>query len=383
MSSVSPTLFRTVWLVVISICLVGCFVVYQKYQFYSRGLESEDIFVTTPTDQDFSQLSTVEASPEKRGRGLKPNLQQVKMIVPDRPHNPNEIIDAEEKRRFLRRREFVITTDNWGFRTSVISMKKKEEDSKNKNRPRVLVLGDSKTFGWGVEYYQSYVYYLEKALPIEVINASMPGSVPMDAALEVERLVQNFSPSIVLFHFRPEYDTDDSIHRFLESIHHLQMKLGNAQLVLVLPPMSTFETVFDNIERYYQSDNIGVLEQRELQQKLPNITVIDTTSTFRTRQKQMVSQSDTLVLFSQKDGTQYLSTTTGKILIQTDAPTESWFSFLSFSPPTVFSTQIVQAFESNTKMREPLFLDGAHLDAEGSRLFAEIVAQSIRSKIPK
>ena len=62
--------------------------------------------------------------------------------------------------------------------TNSLGLRGPEIDSPKKHL-RVLCLGDSVTFGWGVEEQNAYPALLQQKIMAEVINAGVPG-VPTD-----------------------------------------------------------------------------------------------------------------------------------------------------------------------------------------------------------
>ena len=73
-------------------------------------------------------------------------------------------------------------------------------------RGGILALGDSLTFGEGVEVPDSWPYQLEDRLRVPVVNAGVPGySTPQMVAHLGEQL-ERFSPRIVLVTFSPSWD---------------------------------------------------------------------------------------------------------------------------------------------------------------------------------
>ena len=112
------------------------------------------------------------------------------------------------------------------------------------------------------------------------------------------------------------------------------------------------------------------------------MTIIDTSSVFRNKQKSDIEKlsnpKETLVLFREDDGIQYLQSQQQAIIAQAPAPSKPWYTFLFRQPVDVFADDILQKFEEDLSMREPYFLDGAHPDEKGNLLFAKIVAQKMK-----
>ena len=100
---------------------------------------------------------------------LLPNLSSATVVAPDRPHDPMELRNPETKAQIKRLREFTVSTNSQGFRGPEIPKKKQKR--------RILCLGDSVTFGWGVEEEASYPALLRKTLGFEVKQSPRVTSV--------------------------------------------------------------------------------------------------------------------------------------------------------------------------------------------------------------
>lgn len=91
-----------------------------------------------------------------------------------------------------------VVTNSLGFRNREISVKK------DKHSYRIICLGASPTFGWGVESAQTYPFLLEKELKektsskkIEVINVGQIGYTTHQGIILLEKYLLRYSPDIV------------------------------------------------------------------------------------------------------------------------------------------------------------------------------------------
>ncbi len=80
-------------------------------------------------------------------------------------------------------------------------------------RPRILLLGDSFAFGWGVEYEETFGARLEQTLrtgagPLEVWNTGVPGWSADDQLILLSQRGQELAPHLVLL-AETENDPDD------------------------------------------------------------------------------------------------------------------------------------------------------------------------------
>jgi lysophospholipase L1-like esterase len=93
-----------------------------------------------------------------------------------------------------------VATDNLGLRVRTHDNTKQSE-----NDYRVLCLGDSSTFGWRMEYDQTYPYLLKQRLKqtfrnVEVYNGGMPGYTSFQSLLLFESVVDRVKPQVVIIY---------------------------------------------------------------------------------------------------------------------------------------------------------------------------------------
>lgn len=108
-----------------------------------------------------------------------------------------------------------VSTNSWGLRGKEL---KKE---KNPNTYRILLLGDSMTFGWGVEDNQTYSYFLEQEFKdyaelqridkeIEVINAGFTDGITLDSFyVFLKETGIEFDPDLIILNLFPYNDLTD------------------------------------------------------------------------------------------------------------------------------------------------------------------------------
>lgn len=87
--------------------------------------------------------------------------------------------------------EFTVQANAHGLRDHPIS-------AKQPGKPRVLVLGDSFVYGWGVELSESWVKLVEADLGVEVLNAGQPGGYPRHYAATLERAMPLLQPDLIV-----------------------------------------------------------------------------------------------------------------------------------------------------------------------------------------
>jgi lysophospholipase L1-like esterase len=94
--------------------------------------------------------------------------------------------------------EFAFTAE-----TNAVGIRDREIDLNNKNGLRVIALGDSFTYGWGVEGAESWPKVLERLLndkkqPAEVLNLGCPGTSVDAYATIAERAIPLLKPDLVI-----------------------------------------------------------------------------------------------------------------------------------------------------------------------------------------
>ena len=180
----NPIVFRLVWSVVGLVAIIAMIIVYQSYQEAQlrKQQESDAIFdhnadapafKKNPPSQQQTNSQQIDSPQGGASLGLRTNLRRAKMVIPDRPHDPEEIPTQEMKEDFLRRREFTISTDAKGLRIADPPQNGTVPAPQNNNDFTIVCIGASESFGWGVPYEESYPAVLAKELNVNVINASV------------------------------------------------------------------------------------------------------------------------------------------------------------------------------------------------------------------
>jgi hypothetical protein len=132
---------------------------------------------------------------------------------PVRVYRVKEDLDFLHKTREYTARYY---TNALGMRTDV--QRRLPEDPKPKDVFRILSLGPSFAFGWGVNYEDSYIYQIAKALRvpgkrIELVNLGTP-SQPMSYQLRWLKHSGDYQPDLIIqtvYGYIPDVDTDDKL----------------------------------------------------------------------------------------------------------------------------------------------------------------------------
>jgi lysophospholipase L1-like esterase len=295
-----------------------------------------------PVESDSFLLEATQLGTE--GHLLIPNLDKARIVTADRPHDPEEVRSPEHMSRISRRRVFYLSTSSQGFRGPEVT---------EKTGFRILCIGESVTFGWGVTAEESYPAKLAKLLGVEVINAGVPAMRPYNMAAWLQQNAKKYNPDLVLLTGRPDWGRPEPWRAFFSSLRAAKKAAHPAPLGLVLPPISNFDI-----------RGKGKLEEerRQLQAGLSDVPWLDLTPAFR---KALPAEGVSLKI---EDGMhRMIDLSTGNILAEGIAPADR-------PGMPAMAGEIIVALEEDHSLREPLIFDGAHPDAEGNQLFAEEVA---------
>ena len=276
---------------------------------------------------------------------LLPDLDKATVVVPDRPHDPSEVRCTERFSKIKHRRHFEVSTNSLGLRGVEIP-----EDGKT----RILCLGDSVTFGWGVKEDETYPARLAQELNVNVINAGVPAMKPSSIAAWAAQSGAQLKPDLVLFTRRPDWGTPNPYQDFQNAVRKVVQSVPDARVAVVMPPVSTFDPM--GAKQHAE-------EYKRVRQMLGGTPVLDLTEAFRKALPQ-----PGYIMTLQKGLQRMQDAETGAVLVEAAAPSHG------------LATAIVDAFESDNSVREPLFFDGGHPDAEGFELFAREVADWIKAQ---
>ena len=285
-----------------------------------------------------------QSAPElgPRAHRLLPNLSNSQVVVPDRPHDPMEVFAEDKATSITRTRQFSVSTNSLGFR----------DDPVIENPTfRIVCVGDSVTFGWGVAAEQAYPAQLESQLGIDVINTGVPALKPNHIEKYLIGFLDILKPDIVLVAMRPNWMSPNPLQQYTQTMKnvHRNLEKNGIQMGLILPPLASFDPMG-------RSNNSRELEF--IRQQLSDTPLLDLTPIFD------ANLPDTGVFLRLDNGTQQMvDRASGNILAEGPQP----------KPPQSLASEIIQYFEQNPSIQEPLFFDGGHPDAEGFVVFGEAV----------
>jgi hypothetical protein len=289
---------------------------------------------------------------------LLPNLEEARVFQPDRPHSFQEIHAWRqgEGASINRVREYALNTN--AFRLRGPKMK-----PKRRAVTRIVAIGDSVTHGWGVSLEQSYPAQLERKLRdkghrVEVINAGVPANPVSVMELWCTTIGPDLKPDIVIWTRRSAQHGPQPVLSYARAVQRCKRATG-AEMIVALPPVSTFDVKGSRIwetERNHLAAAIGTGAK----------VVMDLTPHFRRAQKgrgEMLEERDGQLAVVDQE--------TGKVWL-TAAPT-------SHDLPA----EIYALFEAEAEVREALFFDEGHPDAEGFEIFADSLVTPVSRLLPE
>lgn len=284
---------------------------------------------------------------------LKPDLKNARVVVPDRPHDPQETMRqrAGEGITIRRMRSFRLSTNSLRLRGPVPSLKVP-------GRKRVIALGESVTNGWGVSDTETYPARLQahlesKGRSVDVINAGVPANRPevMAKWCAVEGVA--LQPDLLLWSGRPLSHGPFEGHPWVEGLKVCGAAL-HVPVIAVLAPLSAFDV---------DGQRVGHRDTEALAQTLAplGVPLVDMSPHFA---KARQGRGETLVL-----GFKTLSVVdqeSGKVWLEVPTPAEP-----------KLPQAVLDLFEREPEVAEALMYDGGHPDAEGYDLMATVLIEPV------
>ncbi|MDP6933744.1 MAG: hypothetical protein QGG40_12550 [Myxococcota bacterium] len=335
----------------------------------------EAVWVSYARSQVAPLSSNITQSAPQYGPGaevLVSNLRNANVIVPNRPHDPSEVQTGSVSDGIQRRRSFTVSTNQRGLRVAGPAAGSDRVDEVTIPAPglRILCLGESVSFGWGVAYEDSYPAQLSELLGVEAINAAVPSMHPPAIARWAASTAGQLDVDVILFASLPAFEAPDPVGDYVRSVQTVQRALPGVPLGVILPPLSSF------VLGPATGDG-GNAVTPQLTKALAPIPVLDLTPTFREGQTSYSSDSwgEVLVLMEQDPG----SNPSEAVHRLVELPDRDVLAEVP-RPNIGIATEMFEAFEDDEDMREPLFFDGGHPDAEGYALFARTVAEWMKEQ---
>lgn len=274
---------------------------------------------------------------------LLPELRGAEMVVPDRPHRIEEAMDADKRAGMERVRRFTVQTSQQRLRDTMAPPKPAGE-------LRILAVGDSVTFGWGVDQDQAWpaqlqARLLDEGLPVRVLNCGVPANPLHTMAAFITRVGPRHQPDLVLFCRRPH---TPGAQEFAAA--WATAKAAGVPMLACLPPISRFDVMG---QRHFR-------EEDALIEGITGSKPVELTDDLRAAQGQRgfgVREAGSDVELYNLESGEVLSRAPA---VQRDLP-------LGF----------YEIIDADDEIREPLMFDSGHPDAEGFQVVAKTLSDAI------
>ncbi|HJN72872.1 MAG TPA: hypothetical protein QGF58_02960 [Myxococcota bacterium] len=284
------------------------------------------------------------------GHWLLPGLRDAQMFVPDRPHSKAEAMDAALRAKIKRLRRFSVNSNDWRMRGL-----RECTDAPAEGVFRIACLGDSVTFGWGVEDHEAWPALVEQRLRDRGVNAEVLNvGVPAQRVEAMCAWIRSAGPRLglhgVVIAERVEGQRPE---QYAKLVRDALLYIAPAKAMLALPPISRFDA------RGRESYRV---EHRRLQESMGRTPVVELTDRLWAAQTEtgvdLRVEGDSFVVFRRD---------TGEVLLEArhqgpDLP-----------------ASIYALFDEDDSVKEPLFFDEGHPDAEGFHVFADGVVETMDS----
>jgi lysophospholipase L1-like esterase len=275
---------------------------------------------------------------------LRPNLKNARVIAPDRPHNPQDIVAGDRFDRTTRTRSFAVNTNAQGFRGAPYTTPAPGF--------RIAIVGDSFVFGWGVTEAQAVPQQLQSATGIEVLNLGIPAaSIPMLTTM-VEKQAATWDADIILFCEWPQVGVPANDRQFTTALRRMQIAAKGAKFAMVLPPVSTFDPLRAD------AGPQAVARIRELAGDIPVFSLSDPIRAHGGEGVELRTEGNRQTL---------VRVPGDSILVQ------------GVGDPDTIAPEIIAMFEQDTTLSEPLFFDGGHTNVQGNQVAAVALQQWLHS----
>lgn len=284
---------------------------------------------------------------------LKPNLRDALMVAPDRPHSPQEVERARAGGASIgRTRTFRVNTNAQRLRG------REDVGPKRAGVTRILGIGESIGFGWGVADDETWHRQLEAMLEergheVEILNAGMPSAGSDTMAAFCRQIAPSLEPDIVVLVRRPPRQGAAQVSQMISQCE----RATGATAFQVLPPVSSF-------------DLRGQLDVRRSAQHFRQLVesgaVVDLNPVFEAARE---GRGETLVARA------------GELHVVDQETGETWLSVPEPAKGGDIPAAVGQLFDREPEVREALIFDGGHPDAEGSVVFGEALVAAIEARL--
>jgi hypothetical protein len=289
---------------------------------------------------------------------LLPNLSNTTVAQPDRPHSFQEV-------HAWRKGEYsgLNRVRSYELRTNSDRMRGPKLKPKANGVLRIIALGDSVTHGWGVSEEESFPHVLgerlrSRGVSVEVLNAGVPSNTDVAMQRWCTRKAVEMDPDLIIW-TRRVHQRGPNPHATYNRAVQACKKATGAPIIVALPPVSTFDL---------KGSEQWSAEYARMKTDLGDVAsaVIELTPIFRAAQAGRGVVLETrglkLAVVDQTHGIPIIEVPP----ISRDLPAE-----------------IYALFERDSTVREALFFDDGHPDAEGFKVFAEALVEPVMAALSR
>jgi len=171
-------------------------------------------------------------------------------------------VNAPGKKGALERPEFTIHVDNnsQGMRGPEVGEKKGF---------RIAVIGDSFTWGLGVDVEERFTELLQKKLGVEILNFGVSGYGETQHYLTLDKVL-SFKPDLVLLAFCPSNDISDNVHNNSYGYYRPYSMLENGALVIKGYPVPRSKPIGASTQPWIGRSALGRIFYVKVQEFFPN-----------------------------------------------------------------------------------------------------------------
>ena len=270
---------------------------------------------------------------------LRANLKGATVVAPDRPHNPQDLSSGNRFDRTQRTRAFKVDTNAAGFRGPAFSP--------TASGLRIAALGDSFTFGWGVEHGQAWPAQLQAITSTETLNLGIPAANLEVLVALAEQQRDAWDADIVLICEWPMLMRKQPIVQFKQLIGRLEAAVSPAKVGVILPAVSSFDPLKSDI-----GPNV-VTDLRTALGDTPLLYLNDPLD---------AAGGSGVVLERRGDEQLMVRVPSGDVVARGSGPADR------------IAEPIIRALEEDRSLQEPFFFDGGHTTVQGNTIVAQATA---------
>ena len=169
----------------------------------------------------------------------------------------------------------IVHTNSEGYRSSEMIYEKGD-------KTRILFLGDSMTYGWGVNTEERFSDIVAKNLDLEMLNTGVPGYKVsnMDAYYETEGYKYHSDIVLLAYNLRTgivninsqEYEVNNST--LIKKTLYVSNAKNNLKNIVAEIPFYSFLSQHSQLFSFFRNIVVGLLEQQQVGETLSNCTTL-------------------------------------------------------------------------------------------------------------